>query len=70
MWHIAVREWELGRARAPNDIELLRGLGLAYALLGNMDRARLLLEHALHVAPDNAALRGDLAAIDESRGAA
>lgn len=65
MWHMAIREWEQARTRDPNDINLLRGLALAYARLNTFDRARELLNHALRVAPQHAMLTGDLAVVEE-----
>lgn len=64
MWYMAAREWEAAARKAPNNIEYLHALGLIYAQIKHFDHARLTLDRAVAIAPDNAQLRESRTLID------
>lgn len=70
MWYMAAQEWAAAVKDAPHEPNFLHALGLAFAQLGQFDRARSTLDFALQVAPADAGLAESRALIDrmEKRG--
>jgi tetratricopeptide (TPR) repeat protein len=70
MWYMAAQEWAAAVKDAPHEPNFLHALGLAFAQLGQFDRARSTLDFALQVAPADAGLAESRALVDrmEKRG--
>jgi tetratricopeptide (TPR) repeat protein len=65
MWYMAMREWELAVLRAPNDLNYLHALGLAYAQVRRFDDARTTLDKAIELAPANPQLSESRAIVEQ-----
>ncbi len=57
MWWMAMKQWEAAVANSPRDIDYLQALTVAYAKLGEWEKARETIAKAIKVAPDNPALK-------------
>jgi tetratricopeptide (TPR) repeat protein len=70
MWYMAAQEWAAAVRDAPHEPNFLHALGLAFAQLGQFDRARSTLDFALQVAPADAGLAESRTLVDrmEKRG--
>jgi Flp pilus assembly protein TadD len=64
MWFMAAHAWERAALQAPNDATARRALGLAYAQLRRYEQARLTLQEASALAPDDPQLAEDLALVE------
>jgi hypothetical protein len=65
MWHMAVQEWEGAVLRSPREPEYLHTLGLDYAQIKQLDRARATLDATLQIAPNDAGLLGSRSLVDQ-----
>jgi hypothetical protein len=70
MWYMAAQEWATAVKNAPYEPSFLHALGLAFAQLGQFDRARITLDFALQVVPADAGIADSRALVDkmEKRG--
>jgi hypothetical protein len=57
MWWMAMKQWEAAVANSPRDTDYLHALTVAYAKLGEWEKARETIAKAIKVAPDNPALK-------------
>jgi tetratricopeptide (TPR) repeat protein len=65
MWYMAVQEWEGAVMRVPHSLEYLHILGLGYAQIQQYNLARVTLDAALQIAPNDAGLVGSRALVDQ-----
>ena len=57
MWWMAMKQWEAAVANSPRDTDYLHALTVAYAKLGEWEKARETIAKAIKVAPDNPVLK-------------
>ncbi len=57
MWWMAMKQWEAAVANSPRDTDYLHALTVAYAKLGEWEKARETIAKAIKVAPDDPALK-------------
>jgi hypothetical protein len=57
MWWMAMKQWEAAVANSPRDTDYLHALTVAYAKLGEWEKARETIAKAIKVAPNNPALK-------------
>jgi tetratricopeptide (TPR) repeat protein len=66
MWYMAAHEWATAVKHSPLDPNFLHALGLAFVQLGQFDRARIMLDFAHQIAPDNSAIVDSRALVDRT----
>jgi len=65
MWYMAAQEWAIAVKHAPLEPNFLHALGLAFAQLKQFERARITLDFARQIAPDNTAIIDSRALVDQ-----
>ncbi len=57
MWWMAMKQWEAAVANSPRDTDYLHALTVAYAKLGEWEKARETIAKAISISPNNPILR-------------
>ena len=57
MWWMAMKQWEAAVANSPRDTDYLHALAVAYAKLGEWEKARETIAKAITISPNNPILR-------------
>ncbi|MDQ2996485.1 MAG: zinc ribbon domain-containing protein [Chloroflexota bacterium] len=65
MWYMAAQEWATAVKHAPLEPNFLHALGLAFVQLKQFDRARITLDFARQIAPDDTAIVDSRALADQ-----
>lgn len=65
MWYMAAQEWATAVKHAPLEPNFLHALGLAFVQLKQFDRARITLDFARQIAPDDTAIVDSRALVDQ-----
>jgi tetratricopeptide (TPR) repeat protein len=65
MWYMAAQEWDVAVSKKPHEPSYLHALGLAYAQLKQLEKARAALDRAIQIAPDNPQIKDSRALIDQ-----
>jgi tetratricopeptide (TPR) repeat protein len=64
MWYMAAQEWATAVKHAPLEPNFLHALGLAFVQLKQFDRARITLDFARQIAPNNTTIVDSRAMVD------